>query len=406
MRHRVLIVDDEQAMLNLFSSVLKDRYAVNTAASAEEALQLLRTEAGFSVVLADIFLPGMSGLELLAQCARLSPESVRIALTGDPGRDTVVESVNYANVFRFVSKPVRIEVLAEIVETALQHYESLRLERDMMETTVRTSVNLLLEVLATLDPASFELSQRLRGSVRVFARTLQLPNPWELELAASLARIGTVSLPAPLLRKKARDLPLAPREAELLADVPRLGSQLLRQIPRLDRVAQAIRYQAKNYDGSGTPAGGPGRNDIPLGARILRIFTDRALLEVEGIMRDDAYDQMAARKGVYDPELLAASFQRFPDYILSAVTSDKEVRLVAPTDLKPDMVLVTEVRTTERLLLVAAGTRLTPLIVQRIQTHALLGTVVGPFGIQVPTSDVPAPLPLPDPTPVATAVAG
>jgi response regulator RpfG family c-di-GMP phosphodiesterase len=388
-RHRVLIVDDEQATLNLFSSVLEDHYLVDAVTSAEQALELVRQQSGYSVVIADVFLPGVSGIEFLAQCARISPDTVRIALTGDPGRETVVDSVNYANVFRFVSKPIHIKTLQELIESALKHFESQRFEREMMETTVRTSVNLLLEVLATLDPASFELSQRLRGSVRLFARNLKLPNVWELELAASLARIGIVALPQAIPRKLAREFPLSARELELLGQVPELGARLLKPVSRMERVAQAIRYQAKNYDGSGLPSDSVARAQIPLGARILRIFMDRAAMEVDGVAGEDAYEAMSARKGVYDPTLLEASFLHFPNYILSAVSADKEVRLVSAEELRPDTTLVTEVRTTERLLLVAAGTQLTPLIVQRIQTHVALGSVTGPFGIQVPVA-VPA----------------
>lgn len=369
-------------MLNLFSSVLKDWYVVDTARSAEQGLVRIRSGESFSVVVADIFMPGVSGIEFLAQCAKLSPDSVRIAVTGDPGRDTVVDSVNEGNVFRFVSKPVRIETLVAIIEAAVERYESLLTEREMMETTVRTSVNLLLEVLATVDPPSFELSQRVRGSVRVFVRTLKLPNASELELAASLARIGTVAIPAEILRKVAREIPLSPREAELVAQVPQLGYQLLKQVPRMGRVAEAIRYQAKNFDGSGSPKDAMSGSHIPLGARILRIFVDRALLEIDGVAQREAFRTMAARSGVYDPALLEASFECFPDYILTAVSAEKEVRLVSAEELQPDQTLVTEIRTNEKLLLVAAGTRLTPLIVQRIRTHVTMGTVAGPFGVQ------------------------
>jgi response regulator RpfG family c-di-GMP phosphodiesterase len=386
-RHRILIVDDEQAMLNLFSSLLKDRYIVETARSAEEALLRLREDSDFAVVVADIFMPGISGIELLAQCAKLNPDTVRIAVTGDPGRDTVVDSVNEGNVFRFVSKPVRLEVLAEIIESAIERFDSLHLERDMMETTVRTSVNLLLEVLATIDPPSFELSQRVRSSVRVFVRKLKLPNAWELELAASLARIGTVALPTDVLRKVAREIPLGAREAEILAQVPALGAQLLKQVPRMGRVTEAIRYQAKNFDGSGAPNDATSGSHIPLGARILRIFVDRATLEIEGVASGEAHRRMAARSGVYDTALLDASFEVFPEYILSAVSADKEVRLVSADELQPDCTLVTEIRTTDRLLLVTSGTRLTPLMLQRIRTHVALGTVVGPFGVQITTPD-------------------
>lgn len=382
MRHRILIVDDQQAILNLFSSVLKDRYAVETAHSAEDALPLVQPEPPFAAVIADVFLPGMNGIALLAQCAKVSPDTVRIALTGDSTRDTVVESVNHANVFRFVSKPVRVDNLVEIVEAAVRRYESLRVERDMMDTTVRTSVNLLLEVLATVDPVTFELSQRVVGAIRAFARTLRLSNAWELELTAALARIGTVSLPTLILRKVAHEIPLTPEESELLAGVPQLGSQLMRPVPRMERVAQAIRYQAKNYDGSGTPADEVAREAIPLPARILRVFTDRARLELRGIVDERARTTMAARKGVYDPALLDACFRVFPHLLLSSVSEDRAVETVDADELEPEAVLGRDIRSNEGLLLVARGTRLTPIIVQRIRTHVALGSITGPFAIQ------------------------
>ena len=381
--------------MNLFSSVLKDRYGVETARSGEEALQMLKTDAGFSVIVSDVYLPGISGIDLLKQCAKLTPDTVRISLTGSPDRDTVVESVNEGNVFRFVSKPVRVDVLAEIIEAAVQRYEGQRVERDLMETTVRTSVTLLLEVLATLDPASFELSQRVRSSVRQFARFTRLPNVWELELAASLARIGTVALPPDIVRKAGRKQPLTAREAELFGQVPHLGSQLLKQIPRMDRVAQSIRYQAKNFDGSGTPHDGLARSSIPLGARLVRLFTDRALLEVDRVVGEEAYQAMLARSGAYDPALLEASFRHFPDNILSAAVVDQNVRTVVAEDLQPDATLVAEIRNTDGMLLVAAGTRLTPLIVQRVQTHVSVGSVKGPFSVRLAKSETVPPLPLP-----------
>jgi response regulator RpfG family c-di-GMP phosphodiesterase len=389
-------------MLNLFSSVLKDWYTVETARNAEEALLRVRADEPFSVIVADVFMPGMSGIEFLAQCAKLSPETVRIAVTGDPGRNTVVDSVNEGNVFRFVSKPVRIETLIAIIEAAVERYESLQMERELMETTVRTSVNLLLEVLATVDPPSFELSQRVRGSVRHFVRHLKLPNAWELELAASLARIGTVAIPADVMRKVAREMPLASREAELVGQVPQLGWQLLKQIPRMGRVAEAIRYQAKNFDGTGSPADDIGGARIPLGARILRIFVDRALLEIDGVAQREAYRAMAARTGKYDAELLEASFECFPDYILSGLSAEKEVRLVSAEQLQPDQTLATEIRTNDKLLLVATGTRLTPVIVQRIRTHVALGTVIGPFGVQPVTPEDAKAIAVPPPILIAS----
>jgi hypothetical protein len=205
-------------------------------------------------------------------------------------------------------------------------------------------------------------------------------------MAASLARIGTVALPSSTLRKVARDAELDPSEQTLLAEVPMLGWQMLKSVPRFERVAEAVRYQAKHFDGAGYPADEVNGATIPLGARILKVFMDRAALEVEGMAKAQARRELESRGGVYDQALVAASFQCFPDYILSGISATEQIHLVSVDDLRADLTIVAEIRTKENVLFVAAGTRLTPLIVQRIKTHVSIGNVSGPFCVQSPSS--------------------
>jgi hypothetical protein len=201
------------------------------------------------------------------------------------------------------------------------------------------------------------------------------------------------------------------REQELIDRVPMMGWQMLKGVPRLGRVAEAVRYQAKNFDGGGRPADGVAGEEIPLGGRILKVFMDRAALEVDGVAKAAAHQQMAARSGVYDPAILTASFRCFPDYILSGISATEQVRLLAAADLQPGQVIVAEIRTDEELVFIAAGTRLTPHIVQRIRNHVATGNLKEPFCVQAGIVDAGEDKPAPihaaptDPGPNATAKA-
>ncbi len=88
-----------------------------------------------------------------------------------------------------------------------------------------------------------------------------------MDVAATLAHIGQVTVPPELVLKTRIGQPLNERELEMLARVPAIGANLLAQIPRLEEVSKIILYQNKRFDGSGFPQDGVAGHDIPLPAR-------------------------------------------------------------------------------------------------------------------------------------------
>jgi DNA-binding NtrC family response regulator len=119
---RVLFVDDEERIVNLLRLMFRTTYEVFTATSGEQALALVRSQV-IHVIVSDQRMPGMPGIDLLAQVARDSPDTVRLLLTGYSDLDAIVGSVNRGEVFRFLSKPWSQDemraTLAEAVEVAL-----------------------------------------------------------------------------------------------------------------------------------------------------------------------------------------------------------------------------------------------------------------------------------------------
>ncbi len=120
-RYRILIVDDEEPNLDLLRRVLRD-YDVRTASSGREALELLKKER-FAAILSDQRMPGMSGVEFLAEARRMVPQTVRMILTGYSSEKDSLDAINEANVSSFLTKPIRPEVVQRAVADAVSVYE-------------------------------------------------------------------------------------------------------------------------------------------------------------------------------------------------------------------------------------------------------------------------------------------
>ncbi|MBS1142882.1 MAG: hypothetical protein H6R14_288 [Proteobacteria bacterium] len=119
LKGRVLCVDDEPNILRALSWLLRRDFQVVTAASAREALGLVR-QGDFDVVISDQRMPEMSGVEFLSEVKLMAPRAMRILLTGYSDMQSVVQSVNDAEVFRFVNKPWDVVELPQIIAQAAE----------------------------------------------------------------------------------------------------------------------------------------------------------------------------------------------------------------------------------------------------------------------------------------------
>jgi two-component system, cell cycle sensor histidine kinase and response regulator CckA len=109
---RVLVVEDEDVVRTLLERMLTTlRYEVEPVSNGKEALQLIRGGAGFDLLLTDMVLPGISGLELAAEVAELAPATKILFMSGYP--DDGTGSPNY------LTKPFTADELAERVRNAL-----------------------------------------------------------------------------------------------------------------------------------------------------------------------------------------------------------------------------------------------------------------------------------------------
>jgi response regulator RpfG family c-di-GMP phosphodiesterase len=382
--NRILFVDDDPNLLAALQRNLRKQFVFDTALGAAEALLLVQTDGPYAVVVADMNMPGMNGIELLERIQAVSPATVRLMLTGNADQQTAVDAVNRGAVFRFLNKPCPPEELAGAVETALKQYEIQRVERELLEGTVSGSVRMLTDVLGMAAPDALGRGQLLCESMRRFIAATNTGPAWELELSAMLVNIGYAVIPPHMLRKLGAGTELLPQERRILQRTPQTGHDLLAGIPRFQPVARNILYQATHFDGTGFPDDGLAGSRLPLGARLLKILNDRLDLENDGVVKLRALEAMRARQGHYDPTLLEQCFACMNDFMATAITKERPVLTLQIRHLLPGDVLVSDVLMRDGPTLLRAGGILTPMIIRRLGNFSELGDVQEPIFVQRP----------------------
>lgn len=379
---KVLFVDDNASVLAAFRRNMHKRFDMAVAESAELAFAKIKDEGPFGVIVSDMKMPGMNGVEFLEKSIELSPDSVRIMLTGNADQETATDAVNRGHVYRFLNKPCSVEDLIEAIKDAMLQYDLMKIEHSSLEKTVSGCVKMLVDVLGLVAPFALGRGQRLKASLLPFLAALKMKSVWQYEVSALLSSIGYTSLPAEVLSKLEDGAELDAGEASIVRRVPQIGYELVSAVPKLEKIANVIRYQRKHYDGRGVPNDEVKGQSIPLGARLLKVFEDRMELEREGLNGDAAHEKMRNRMGHYDPQILGLCFKYYPDYLTTSISKEKPVHTIDIDSLKPGQVIVSDLHTATGVLLVESGNWLTAATIQRIRNYATLEQVSGPFYVQ------------------------
>ncbi len=359
---KILFVDDEPNVLEAIRRPLRGVFDVRTAAGGALGLVAIAEEGPFAVIVSDMKMPGMNGAAFLRLARDRAPDSVRLLLTGQTELDSAIDAVNEGAIFRFLRKPCPPSTLQAALASAVEHHRLITVEKELLERTLRGSVDALSETLALASPATFGASLRVRKLVEELVGELDLPSTWEIEIAATMAQLGAITLPDTLIEKRSKGESLSLSEQALVAQLPDLADKLLAKIPRLEGVREIIRLQHTHFAGSSLQLGPKGPR-IPLGARVLKIATDFDALESAGSSVEQALSTMYARAGHYDPELLA----NFETAIARRVTA--EIVELSVDELYSGMVFAADVVLASGLLLVERGLEATPSLLARLRNY-------------------------------------
>ena len=121
-RPRILIVDDDELIFNALKRQLRSRFDVTTATQGKEALRLVMSQDPYAVVVSDLRMPEMDGVTLLYLIRQVTPDTVRVLLTGKPDLEAATSAINEGNIFRFLNKPCPTGMLLRALEAAVEQY--------------------------------------------------------------------------------------------------------------------------------------------------------------------------------------------------------------------------------------------------------------------------------------------
>ncbi len=365
----ILIIDDEPNILKGIRRQLHKRFDLVLAEGGDQGIALLRERGPFAVVVCDMNMPGRNGIDVLAEVGKLSPDTVRIMLTGQADLTTAMDAVNHGNIFRFFTKPCATETLAAGMEAGLQQYNLITAERDLLDKTLSGSIKVVTDILALIDPESFGRTDQMRRWCRLIAKQLGLKkHQWKLELATMMSPIGLAALPPEVAAKARSNEQLSDMEQEMVGATAETAYNLLCNIPRLSDPATYIRYQNKNFDGTGFPKDQCAGTAIPVGARIIRILNALIAAKEGGKNLANTLASMRGTHDIYDPELVDHVGIALADELgESQGASEKEID-VELWKLEPGDVLLTPINDeAQDQLVLAAGATITELHIDRLK---------------------------------------
>jgi len=335
MNDKVLFVDDEENILHSIKRDLRKRFTIYTAGSGADALDILKKEGPFAVIVADMRMPLMDGIQLLTAVKDQYPETVRLMLTGNADQETAIEAVNKGQIFRFLNKPCPISTLAISIALAQRQYRLITAERELLDKTLKGSITVLSEILSLASPIAFSSGLRMKPVVVAIAEKLQLPNIWQFEIAALMSQIGCITLPPETLNKVYTGQELEAQEEAMYRDHPQVGSKLLEKIPRMETVAAIIAHQLIPFASFAECT--DLKEEICLGAQILKISIDFDSLLHRGCNRSEALHTLQKRPAEYNPLLLkilaGMKLNRENEQIVAVNIRDLSVGMIAEQDI-------------------------------------------------------------------------
>lgn len=348
----LLIDDDPDVLIALRKELRKLNLTILTSLNAREGVSLAKHHKP-GVVICDIRMPELSGIEVLEFIHKISPDSARVVLTGFCELDTVISSVNRAHVNRFLCKPLDSEILqltiSELVGVARLKLERIKTARELsnhaaelellnssLEHCINERIREFEQAKLFLDLSRREQKAQYFSAIKVFAGLTELRSSQlgaHSKRVAELARLIAIELGyepnyvnevyiAGLLHDvgkiglsdEALFMPVGSLSKELRAELMThctKGQTVFEGLTDMETIATMIRHHHERFDGQGYPDGILNLV-IPLGSRILAVAEDydelqQGWLAPKKLSEDEALSfVMKSGDSRYDPQILQA----------------------------------------------------------------------------------------------------
>ena len=345
MKEKILVVDDEPSMGLLLSERLGlEGYTCRVSQSGEEALTLLGADPA-DLVICDLHMPGMSGLELMEEIRQKHPRAGLLVASGVDDRRIIIEAMKNGAA-DFLVKPIQFDSLVSSVQRTLEmkrleleieHYKKnlenlveqrtrqLQAAMRRIELTYDETLEALGAALDLRDTDTAGHSQRVtRYCSEIAQRAGCSPDQLkQIRRGAYLHDIGKIGIPDSILLKEGK---LTAEETAVMQSHVRVGYDIVCRIAFLSGAAQIVLTHQEWYDGTGYPQGLAGQ-EIPLGARIFAVADTLDAMTSDRPYRRalplaEAREEIRRHSGTqFDPSIVGI-FESIPDEVWDAIRFD------------------------------------------------------------------------------------
>jgi len=369
---KILCVDDETRILESFRRGLRHDFDLVTAESGMKGLIAIEELGPFEVIVTDMRMPAMDGVEFLTKAAKIAPQSVRMMLTGYADQQTAIQAINEGKIFRFLSKPTPVPMLIQAIYDAVEQFRLVTAEKELLEKTLTGAIKVLTDVLSITNSAAYARATQISNLALEIAFGLDVQETWKLQMASQLFLIGSVTVPEEVIEGYYTGHSLEDSVQGMIDEIPQVTRRLLEHIPRLDPVLSIIEYVAfeapRDYDR---------KQPERFLANIIRTVNDFYMLVGHGTTYNEAIARLKNKPQTYHLEVV----ETLGKVLLGNASAKTQILTI--DQLKAGMILADEIRNVNGMLLAPAGFVVNDPMRQRLRNFKLQGIVLDEVVVKV-----------------------
>lgn len=371
--YKVLLVDDDSNILHGYRRNLRSRFEIHTAQGSVEGFIKLKAEPDFAIIISDYNMPNINGLEFLIRSKEFQPDAVRIILTGHASVSMLERAINEGDIYKILTKPCTHAHLVKTLEESVKKYQRSVAEKRLLSETLLGTIKVVTDILASVNPIAFNKAAFFNNMAKKIMTRLNKQYNWEIEASCLLSQIGCVTIPQEIFIKHDRGEELSPSEYELMRSHPLTGASILRNIPRMERIASSIENQQKSAYGD--------NNDFI--TALLQLLSDYYEYLEEGFNEEESLLKVISNASLYDKELLSAL-----EAEIRGAETGKIYKDISVDKLEPGMELGEPLFDTMNFLLLPKGTILSEVSLFKIKNHAKMRGIKEPVKVLTNAEEV------------------
>lgn len=363
----ILVVDDIPENLQLLSHILKEKsYRVRTLPSGKLVMKAIENSKP-DLILLDITMPEMSGYEV---CQMVKEKYKDIPIIFISALNDTFDKVKGFNLggADYITKPFQVEEVYARIKVQLDLKEAKEEIQTLLSKTLTGSIKMMTELLSTSRPEVFAQASRLKRYAQKMNEKLCIFDGYKTELAAMLSVIGFVTLPEAIIDKKYSGKQLEMDEKLLHDSAIRLGASLIKNIPRMEEIAEMI-FSTKEMDVGGRKVGIEGKD-------ILNVIIDYDNYLLSEEISESAIYKLNQKKTKYNQLAL----DTFIEYIRDEC--EEKIKRIFIKDLKPGMIILEDIMTDKKIKVVSRNTTVTPHTINVISHYTSKFRVTDPIKVK------------------------